>query len=43
MVGLTTTLNAQALIEAGATFAAGNFTDPRMFELIEARMDFGAD
>ena len=43
VVGLTTTLDAQTLIEAGATFAASNFTDPRIFELIEARMDFGAD
>ena len=43
VVGLTTTLDAQTLIEAGATFAASNFTDPQIFELIEARMDFDAD
>ena len=30
------------LIEAGATFAANNFTDPRIFELIETRLKSGA-
>jgi HAD superfamily hydrolase (TIGR01509 family) len=39
VVGMMTTLNAQTLIEAGATFAAEDFTDPRIFELIEARVD----
>jgi len=31
------------LIEAGATFAAMNFTDPRIFELIETRLSCGAE
>jgi HAD superfamily hydrolase (TIGR01509 family) len=43
VVGMTTTLDTRTLIEAGATFAAGNFTDPRIFELIEARINSGAD
>lgn len=43
VVGMTTTLDARTLIEAGATFAARNFTDPRIFELIEARINSGAD
>jgi HAD superfamily hydrolase (TIGR01509 family) len=43
VVGVTTTLEARTLIEAGATFAASNFTDPRIFELIEARLNSGAD
>ncbi len=43
VVGMTTTLDAQTLVEAGATFAAQDFTDPRIFELIEARIDFGAN
>jgi HAD superfamily hydrolase (TIGR01509 family) len=38
VVGMTTTLDAGTLIEAGATFAASNFTDPRIFALIEARI-----
>ena len=43
VVGMMTTLNAQTLIEAGATFAAEDFTDPRIFELIEARIDSDTD
>lgn len=43
VVGMTTTLEARTLIEAGATFAANDFTDPRIFELIEARLNSGAD
>ena len=29
-------------VEAGATFAASNFTDPRIFQLIETRLNAGA-
>ena len=43
VVGMATTLDARTLIEAGATFAARDFTDPRIFELIETRLDSGAD
>jgi len=43
VVGMTTTLEARTLIEAGATFATNDFTDPRIFELIEARLNSGAD
>jgi HAD superfamily hydrolase (TIGR01509 family) len=43
VVGMTTTLDSRTLIEAGATFAASNFTDPRIFELIEARINSAAD
>ena len=43
VVGMTTTLDSRTLIEAGATFAASNFTDPRIFELIEARLSSGAE
>jgi HAD superfamily hydrolase (TIGR01509 family) len=43
VVGMTTTLDSRTLIEAGATFAASNFTDPRIFELIETRLSFGAE
>jgi HAD superfamily hydrolase (TIGR01509 family) len=43
VVGMTTTLDSRTLIEAGATFAASNFTDPRIFELIEARINSGGD
>jgi beta-phosphoglucomutase-like phosphatase (HAD superfamily) len=38
VVGLTTTLGEAALIEAGATIAADDFTDLRIFALIEARI-----
>ncbi len=37
VVGLTTTLDAAALIRAGATIAASDFTDPQIFALIEER------
>ncbi len=43
VVGMTTTLDSRTLIEAGATFAARNFTDPRIFELIETRLNSGAE
>jgi HAD superfamily hydrolase (TIGR01509 family) len=43
VIGMTTTLNSTTLIEAGATFAAQDFTDPRIVELIEARLHSGAD
>jgi HAD superfamily hydrolase (TIGR01509 family) len=43
VVGMTTTLDSRTLIEAGATFAARDFTDSRIFPLIEARMDSCAD
>jgi HAD superfamily hydrolase (TIGR01509 family) len=43
VVGMTTTLDSRTLIEAGATFAAQDFTDPRIFDLIEARINSGAD
>jgi HAD superfamily hydrolase (TIGR01509 family) len=43
VVGMTTTLDARTLIGAGATFAAQDFTDPRIFALIEARLSSGAD
>ena len=43
VVGMMTTLDAQTLIEAGATFGAQDFTDPRIFELIEARIHSGAN
>ncbi len=43
VVGMTTTLDSRTLLEAGATFAASNFTDPRIFELIEARLHSGAE
>jgi HAD superfamily hydrolase (TIGR01509 family) len=35
VVGMTTTLDAETLVEAGAAFAAKDFTDPRIFALIE--------
>ena len=38
VVGLTTTLDAATLIGAGATIAANDFTDPRIFALIEKRI-----
>jgi len=43
VVGMTTTLDSRTLVEAGATFAASNFTDPRIFELIETRLNAGAE
>ncbi len=38
VVGLTTTLDAAVLLRAGATIAARDFTDPRIFALIEDRI-----
>ena len=43
VVGMMTTLDSKTLVEAGATFAASNFTDPRIFELIETRLKSGAE
>jgi HAD superfamily hydrolase (TIGR01509 family) len=43
VVGMTTSLDSQRLIEAGATFAAKDFTDPRIFALIDERINSGAD
>lgn len=37
VIGLTTTLGRAALMAAGATIVVDDFTDPRIFELIEAR------
>ncbi len=37
VVGITTGLTADRLIEAGAIFAAADFTDARIYELIAAR------
>ncbi len=38
VVGLTTSLDAARLLEAGAIFAATDFTDRRIYELIESRI-----
>jgi beta-phosphoglucomutase len=38
VVGMTTTLDSRILLDAGATLAASDFTDPRIFALIEARI-----
>jgi HAD superfamily hydrolase (TIGR01509 family) len=38
VVGLTTSLNAARLVSVGAVFAVADFTDPRIFELIETRI-----
>jgi HAD superfamily hydrolase (TIGR01509 family) len=35
VIGLTTTLSAERLIAGGATFAVADFTDPRIYELLE--------
>jgi HAD superfamily hydrolase (TIGR01509 family) len=43
VVGVTTTLDSLTLIEAGARFAAQDFTDPRIFELIEACITSGVE
>jgi len=43
VVGMTTTLDAPTLIGAGAIFAARDFTDPRIVDLIEARIHSDAD
>jgi HAD superfamily hydrolase (TIGR01509 family) len=37
VVGITTGLSAERLVEAGATLAVRDFTDPRVHELIAAR------
>jgi HAD superfamily hydrolase (TIGR01509 family) len=42
VVGMTTSLDAATLIAAGATFATSNFTDPKIFELIDVRIESGA-
>ncbi len=38
VVGMMSSLNEDALIKAGAMFAARDFTDRRIYDLIEARM-----
>lgn len=38
VVGMTTTLGEATLMRAGATLAAADFTDPRIVELIRAKM-----
>ena len=38
VVGITTGLPAQALLDAGAAFAAPDFTDPRIYDWIAARI-----
>jgi HAD superfamily hydrolase (TIGR01509 family) len=38
VVGMTTTLDEATLTRAGATIAAADFNDPRIFELIRTRM-----
>ena len=43
VVGMTTTLASRALIDAGATLTVSNFTDPRIFALIETRIGADAD
>jgi HAD superfamily hydrolase (TIGR01509 family) len=40
VVGLTTTLDESRLLEAGATIAVADFTDPRIVELIRQRMAY---
>jgi HAD superfamily hydrolase (TIGR01509 family) len=43
VVGVTTWLDETTLIEAGASIAANDFTDPRIFELIERRIGAKAE
>lgn len=38
VVGMMSSLDERALVEAGALFAARDFTDPRIYALIEARI-----
>ena len=38
VVGVTTTLGGDALIEAGATLAVANYRDPRIMALIRSKM-----
>ena len=40
VVGMTTTLDEATLRRAGATIAVADFTDPRILELIQARMAY---
>ncbi len=40
VVGMTTTLDEATLTRAGATIAAADFADPRIFELIRTRMTY---
>jgi HAD superfamily hydrolase (TIGR01509 family) len=43
VVGMATTLDSQTLLKAGAMLAVSDFTDPRIFALIEARIGVGAN
>jgi HAD superfamily hydrolase (TIGR01509 family) len=43
VVGMTTTLDSRTLTNAGAILAVSDFTDQRIFMLIEARTDADAD
>jgi HAD superfamily hydrolase (TIGR01509 family) len=43
VVGMTTTLDSRTLIRAGATLTVSDFTDRRIFALIEARLGADAD
>jgi HAD superfamily hydrolase (TIGR01509 family) len=43
VVGMTTTLDSQRLTDAGAVLTVKDFTDRRIFELIEARIGADAD
>jgi beta-phosphoglucomutase-like phosphatase (HAD superfamily) len=43
VVGMTTTLDSRTLIDAGAALTVSDFTDRRIFELIEARLGADAD
>lgn len=43
VVGMTTTLDSRTLTDAGAVFAVSDFTDPRIFALIETRMGVDED
>lgn len=43
VVGLTTTLAERALVEAGASFATADFTDPRILALIDSRIRANAE
>jgi hypothetical protein len=40
---MTTTLASRTLIDAGAILTVSNFTDPRIFTLIETRIGADAD
>ena len=43
VVGMTTTLNSRTLIDAGAALTVSDFTDPRIFAFIDARLGIDAD